>query len=119
MVPDKARIDVLQANGYDGVTKQTISLARKPKKFALVLEPNALRLQKLAFPNEPFYPEDERKRASLPDPTLRCHLPQKLKDEVLQALREDGYPDAQAGLLFLIDMYLIRRRNEEPVEQAG
>lgn len=120
MVQDKDRIAVLHANGYVGATKQTISIARNPKRFALVLEPNALRLQKLAFPNDPFYPEDERAKDEKPsDPTVRCKLPRPRKAELVEALREDGYADMQSGLSYIINMYLIRRKHEESVEQAG
>ncbi len=120
MVQDKDRIAVLQANGFDGVTKQTISIARNPEKYALCFISRAEKILRLAFPNDPLLPEDNRRAEKVPsDPTVRCKLPEKRKDELLQALREDGYAEIQAGLAYIIDMYLIRRRHEESVEQAG
>ena len=120
MVQDKDRIAVLQANGYSGVTKQTISIARNPKRFALVLESKALKLQRLAFPNDPFYPEEAKQERPAQDPTVRCKLPDHRKQELLQALHEDGYAEIQTGLSYIIDMYLIRRKHgETSIQQAG
>jgi hypothetical protein len=120
MVQDKDRIAVLHANGYDGVTKQTLSIARKPEKYALCLVPRARRLMQLAFPNDPITPEDARPAEKQPsDPTVRCKLPETRKAELLEALREDGYSEIQAGLAYIINMYLIRRKHEETLEPTG
>lgn len=120
MVQDKERIAVLRANGYDGVTNQTLSIARKPEKYALCLVPRARKLMQIAFPNDPIVPEDARPADKQPaDPTVRCRLPEERKAELLEALREDGYSEIQAGLAFIINMYLIRRRHEESIQQAG
>jgi hypothetical protein len=119
MVQDKDRLAVLHANGYTGATKQTLSIARNPKKYALCLYPPADRLLNIAFPNEPLMPDELRAVRPAQDPTVRCKLPESRKQELLQALREDGYSEIQTGLAFIINMYLIRRRHEEPVEQAG
>ncbi len=120
MVQDKDRIAVLRANGFDGVTNQTLSIARKPEKYALCLIPRAKKLMQLAFPNDPIVPEDSRPADNKPsDPTVRCKLPEHRKAELAEALREDGYSDMQSGLSYIIDIYLVRRKYEEPVEQAG
>jgi len=74
----------------------------------------------LAFPNDPFIPECEPKAERPPsDPDVRCKLPEALKKELSQALREDGYNEMQTGLIFIINMYLVRRRHEEDIKQAG
>jgi hypothetical protein len=120
MVPDKDRIDLLRLNGYSGVSKQTISIARSPKKFALVMETQALRLQQVAFPNDPFYPETAKKERKPQDPTMRFHADPLLKDEILKAFAEDGYPDAQTGLTRVMQWWLEwRRTNEAGIQQAG
>ena len=120
MVQDKERIAVLRANGYEGVTNQTLSIARKPEKYALCLVPRARKLMQIAFPNDPIVPEDARPADKQPaDPTVRCNLPKERKAELLEALREDGYSEIQAGLAYIINMYLIRRRHEESIQQAG
>lgn len=119
-VQDKDRIAVLHANGYDGVSKQILSIARKPEKYALELTSRARKLMRLAFPNDPLVPDQETKAERPPtDPDVRCKLPPALKAEFLEALREDGYSEIQSGLAFVINTYLIRRRYEEDIQQAG
>ncbi len=119
-VQDKDRIAVLRANGYDGVTNQTLSIAKKPERYALELTPRAKRLMRLAFPNDPLVPDPEPK-ANRPhrDPDMRFRLSDELKEELAQALHEDGYDQWQSGLVFIINMYLVRRRHEENIQQAG
>jgi hypothetical protein len=120
MVQDKDRVAVLRANGYDGVTNQTLSIAKKPEKYALELTSRARRLMQLAFPNDPLVPDQETKAERPPtDPDVRCKIPKTLKEELAQALREDGYNEMQTGLMFIINMYLVRRRHEEDIQQAG
>lgn len=120
MVQDKDRIAVLRANGYDGVTNQTLSIAKKPERYALELTSRAKRLMRLSFPNDPLIPDPEPK-VDRPhrDPDMRFRLSEELKEELAQALREDGYDQWQSGLLFIINMYLVRRRHEEDIQQAG
>ena len=122
MVQDKDRIAVLQANGFAGVTKQTISIARNPDRFALCLIPRADKLLRLAFPNDPLIPGElkDAKESRPQDPTVRCKISEARKAELIQALREDGYNEIQSGLAFVIEMYLIkRRRDEDDIQQAG
>lgn len=120
MVPDKDRIALLHLNGYSGVSKQTISIARNPKKFALVMEPQALRLQQVAFPNDPFYPETEKKEKRQQEPTLRFHADPLFKQQILKAFDEDGFSSTQDGMENVLKWWLEwRRQNETNIEQAG
>lgn len=120
MLEDRDRIAVLRANGYDGVTKQTISLARKPMKFALVMEPKALKLMRLSFPNDPFYPETEKKEKREQEPTLRVHTAPLFKQQVLKAFDEDGFSSMQEGMTQVLKWWLEwRQRDEANLQSAG
>lgn len=100
VVLDKHRIDVLRAAGYSGMTKSVFSMLKNPDKYAVRLVPRAAKLLQLAFPNETPVGESPRDAEKpLPDPTVRCKIPNKRKAELLQALKEDGYDEIQSGLM--------------------
>jgi len=113
MALDKQKAALLKTV-YTGFSKAYYSAVGNPKKYGIRLTKDAAALHRKAFPNEPVpgEPEKQKEKRKLGD-VLSFRTTRKRKREILKALEEDGFSKAQDGLSWVIEMYMIRRENED------